>query len=228
MSFQVKIGICLSYYNDRDCLKRLLQSLKPPHNKYKQNITLIAIDGRYRGYDESKPDVSEYRRSLDGSYQLVEQYAKKFPTVNTITPITFDEREKRQKYIDIASTLGCDFILIIESDEWFEVLYWEELLSELDDILKSEKVNLVDNVFSVHCVDVVNYQPQYRKRLWYIPGLMKYKDRHLKFEIRREVRQFSSNIVQIWHDPKGCRSAERQALQKDYESRLGYLEDLHV
>ena len=228
MSFQVKLGICLSYYNDIECLRRLLQSLKPPPHKYKQNITLISIDGRYRGYDKNKPDVSEYRRSTDGSYELVEQYAKKFPTVNTITPVTLDQREKRQKYVDIASTLGCDFILIIDSDEWFEVLYWEKLLSELDDILKSEKVNLVDNVFSVHCVDVGNEQPQYRKRLCYIPGLMEYKGRHWKFNIRREVRQFSSNIVQIWHDPEGCRSAERQALQRDYESSLEYLEDLHV
>lgn len=227
ISFQVKLGICLSYYNDRECLRRLLQSLKPPPHKYKKNVTLIAIDGRYRGYDQSKPDISEYRRSTDGSFQLVEHYAKKFPTVNTITPVTLDEREKRQKCVDIASTLGCDFVFIIESDEWFEVLYWEKLLSELDCILKSE-ANVEDNVFTVHCVDVGNEQPQYRERLWYIPGLMQYKGWHWKFNIRREVRQFSSNIVQIWHDLKGCRSAERQALQRDYESRLGYLEDLHV
>jgi hypothetical protein len=229
MSFQVKLGICLSYYNDRGCLRRLLQSLKLPPHKHKQNVSLIAIDGRYRGYDESKPDISEYRRSTDGSYELIEQYANKFPTVNTVTPVTFDEREKRQKYVDIASMLGCNFILIINSDEWFEVLYWEKLLSELENIILKYKENVgVDNnnnnVFSVHRVDVGNNnQPQYRKRLWYRPELMQYGDRHWKFNIRGEVRPFSSDIIQIWHDPAGCRSAERQKLQRDYESRLGYL-----
>ncbi len=207
----------------------MLQSLKRPPYKYKQNVTLIAIDGRYRGYDESKPDISEYRTSTDGSYQLIEQYAKKFPTVNTVTPVTFDEREKRQKYVDIASMLDRDFILIIDSDEWFEVLYWEKLLTELDNIIKYRVNTGVDNnVFSVHYVDVGNNnQPQYRKRLWYRPELMQYGDRHWKFNIRGEVRPFSSNIIQIWHDPAGCRSVERQELQRDYEARLGYLEAGH-
>jgi hypothetical protein len=235
MSFRkLRLGICLSYYNDRECLKRLLQSLKPPPHKYKQNATLIAIDGRYRGYDQSKPDISEYRRSTDGSYELIEQYANKFPTVNTVTPVTFDEREKRQKYVDIASTLDCDFILITNSDEWFEVLYWEKLFSELDNILKyKENVgvenNNNNNVFSVHCVNVENTnKPQYRKRLWHRPELMQqYRERHWESNIRGEVRSLSSNIIQVWHDPAGCRSAERQELQRDYESRLGYLKAGH-
>lgn len=217
----VRLAIGLSYYNDRECLKRLLKSIRVPH-RYRQDVILIAIDGRYRGYDSEKPDESEYRRSTDGSYELIERNSASIRTVNTVTPITLDEREKRQQYVDLATKLGCDFLLITDADEWFEVLNWQRLFEELSDIRENERG--VNNVFTIHCVDVGNDQPQYRKRLWAKPETMRYGDRHWRFSIRGVVRPIPSDLIQIYHDSSSCRTAERLQKQREYEDNLESLE----
>jgi glycosyltransferase involved in cell wall biosynthesis len=223
----IKLGICLTYFNDKECLGRLLKSIKVPA-KYKDNVMLIAIDGQYRGYDEWNTDYPRVDaptiRSSDGSYELIEQNAtkKKVRTINTATPKNIEERHKRQQYVDIAKMQGCDFIIIIDSDEWFEVLNWQRLFEELQDIKEMESG--VNNVFTVHCVDVGNDQPQFRKRLWTNLETVRYADRHWRFSIRGIVRPIPSDIIQIYHDSSTCRSAQRQQKQRDYESRLESLE----
>lgn len=240
---KILLGICVSYYNDLECLKRLLGSIKVP-SKYRDNVLLIAIDGRYQGFDSSRPDTTYYRRSQDGSYELIEllrqqQHHNYARVINTITPTTFPERMKRQHYVNIASVQGCDFILIIDSDEWLEVVNWRLLFEELEHLLRYEVVTTAsnnsngvssssnNNIFTIHCVDLAPgaaTQPQYRKRLWARPESMSYGKKHSEFSARGVVRPIPSNIIQIWHDPIGCRSAARLQKEQEYRAALSTLE----
>lgn len=251
-NLSVKLGICVSYYNDVNCLKRLLKSIFPLPPKYSghdaggtnHSVVFIAVDGRYRGYDDSKPDTKEFRRSTDGSYELIEsirnsgQHFKRY-IINTAAPITANEREKRQSYVDIATMQGCDFIIIIDSDEWFERIKWRELFKELSDIKRDEWNYAKGSIYPISMKDIFEEknrqepQIQNRPRLWCDPSHIKYGDRHWQFvtvmddgQERKPYRPRSlpSDIIQIAHDPFSCRSKERLELQHDYEGKLESLE----
>ena len=223
----IKLGICVSYFDDIECLKSLIISIFPIPVEYKQNIVFIGIDGKYRGYDQEGSAGSK-----DGSYELIEWLRKqnKIEVINTTTPVTFNERDKRQKYIDVAADRGLTFCLILDSDESLKVNWKAFFEEELTKIVES---NYTNNIYTVKCTDLDidgkgGWYVGYRPRLWYKPELMHYTTRHSLFESKIPMkgprRAVSDNVIEIYHSQTQCRSSDRISKQKDYELQLEALE----
>lgn len=244
----LKLGICCSYYLDVTGLTRQIKSLNPlpnPNTLPWFSLVYFGIDGRYFGYgDKWEKDYEHwptFALSTDGSRRVLDwfrnsQYAIKVVQEHVKKPIP--ERQKRQMYVDMAAEEGCDAILIIDADEYFEPrVKWKKLALELERI---RTYNLhKGNVFCIKCVDLDNDGAgnQYkgpRPRIWFNPQDMEYKDRHYKFGRKDSddpatgyhVGTLPEDIIQIYHNPKDCRSESRLEKQRDYESRLSNLESI--
>jgi len=90
----------LVFYNAYEELKRCLPTLA-------RFDRVFCIDGRYAGFD------GETALSNDGSRELVQSFSN---TVLLDAP-DLPEFQKRQIYFNICD---CDYLLIIDSDEWLE------------------------------------------------------------------------------------------------------------
>ena len=86
---------------------------------------LIGIDGRYTGYD------SDHNYSNDGSYEFIKQYE------NAILEKYYGyQTAKRQRYLDIAGELKCDYLIVVDTDEFLSPDYknrdWIAFYKNLD------------------------------------------------------------------------------------------------
>ena len=121
----MKIGIGYSYLNGE---KEHSRALDPwyPHVDH-----IIAIDGRY------KTPLSPAMRlhpmpdySTDHSYRVLrKRYGKKL----THERFVGTQMEKRQRYLDIAGDLGCDFLIVWDSDDYIHPDYqdWTKFMKQL-------------------------------------------------------------------------------------------------
>jgi len=219
------IAYCISFYDDVQSLPRCLNSIFN-HNTGTLPFKVIAIDGRYYGYP------SKSYLSTDGSRELIQQ---SYP--NTIVELydfpNLPEWQKRQKYVDIVAKQHIPFLLIIDSDEWFEPRpKWEKLKQQLNYIMKYEPDN--GNIYSIKCVDldVDIFGNQYtglRPRLWFKPEEVEYKEKHYMFHKRQGVdnkkpfrasKTIPSDIIQMFHNPTDSRTPKRLKKRLMYEKRL--------
>lgn len=241
LSSKISLALCLAYYNDRKCLKRMLKSLFPIPVEYRDNIALIAIDGLCKGFDnnDNNDNNNNNIKSTDGSYELIEWFKKQKNTIkviNTVTPTVMSERDKRQMYVDIAAKQKIDFLLIVDCDEYFHVINWKKLFEELETIKNSHKKGGVFSIFSTN-VDTSGTKQKYSAtgywpRLWYRPEQMHYTTAHNRFKRRDSddirtgdsIRELSDEIIEMHHNPTDCRPAERLEKRRHYKSILGVLE----
>lgn len=220
---KVRFAVGTSYYNDRACIPRFVKSLIADGRL--QPDLLITVDGRYRGY----PDADEY--SIDGSAEVFARLKMDFWwQVQNYKMADFDERTKRQAYVNIAAREGMDFLLIMDSDEFvaYPETDWNAFRQELEMI---KRYSCKDhNVYGIRCVDL--HQQGYagfRPRLWYRPGEMHYTNTHYYFK-RRDSKDTATGYIHrnvenltIFHDHTP-RSQQREELRKEYRLLLPKLE----
>ena len=119
----MKRAIGYSYFN---CVKEIPRGLDDvaPHFDY-----VICVDGRYINYED--PLGRDY--SEDGSTELLK---KRYPNAifDKVKPMF--QTDKRQRYLDIAGELKCDWLMVWDSDD---ILYpdpkyqnWKKLFKNMD------------------------------------------------------------------------------------------------
>jgi hypothetical protein len=221
----------------------MIKSIFPVPEEYKDNLILIGVDGRFKYYS------GKGVKSTDGSYELFEwlrEQQKKnnnnnnnnmIRVINQVTPKALPERKKRQMYVDIAADMGCDFILIIDCDDYFNPkVNWTAMFEQvLPEIIKKE--NGRSDISDVKWMDddgdgSSELRPQWRPRLWYRPEQLEYKSRHYLFGRRDNTIRFKPNanrkipeeIMQVYHNPIDRRDAKRLEKRKYYQSDLESLE----
>lgn len=160
------IGVGLSFYGDLESLKRGLPT-------YADKVDYIfAINGRYSFFDG--PDYAD-----DGS----EEYLKQFPKV-ILKRFVGMEHDKRQQYVNLAAEYDCDYLLIIDSDEYvLPNADWDLFKKNCDIITKAYPS---ENFFGVN----FRYTPDDYKReefspyprLWARPGECSYYKTHCIFQ----------------------------------------------
>jgi len=111
----VKTALALSYFDSEAEIPRLAPLFK--HFDY-----VIAVDGRYEGYDV------DHDFSIDNSEDLL----RKYPNV-ILDRYAGWQVLKRQRYLDIAGELKCDFLIVVDTDEYLHPnytdfpLFWRNL-----------------------------------------------------------------------------------------------------
>ena len=171
----LSIAIGLSFYNDYDSLKRMIDSCQQyPIDK------IVAIDGRYQGY----PSKQQY--SNKECLELLT--ASKVP-VAYFEMADVDQRLKRQAYFDACNT---DCLIVMDSDEYFlpDKTDWPLFIEDL-------QAKITDNAHTfrqAYCIPVtlgdkgIQQMPagytEYLPRLFHKPNIVRYVDDH--FTIRNK------------------------------------------
>lgn len=89
---------------------------------YKQFDYIIGVDGRYSNF------AADHDFSQDGSYEVFQSY----PNAVMDKCCAF-QPYKRQRYLDIAGKLGCDYLVVLDTDEYVHPdyqdwsLFWKNL-----------------------------------------------------------------------------------------------------
>ena len=119
----MKRAIGYSYFN---CVKEIPRGLDDVAPKFDY---VICVDGRYINYED--PLGRDY--SEDGSTELLK---KRYPNAifDKVKPMF--QTDKRQRYLDIAGELKCDWLMVWDSDD---ILYpdpkyqnWKKLFRNMD------------------------------------------------------------------------------------------------
>ena len=127
---KLKLGIAYSYLNAE---KEIPRSLKPwlPHVDH-----VIAVDGRY--WTPQSPEMlkKQYPRfSTDNSYRVLKEVCG-----NKLTHESAycTQMAKRQRTFDIAGELGCDFVIVWDSDDLiYEAPDWDRFHKQLNAVYEA-------------------------------------------------------------------------------------------
>ena len=179
----MKIALGLCFYNKRDEIKRLLDSI--PVN-YKTFDLILAIDGIYPFiYDlkKNKARASEFINPLsdDGSREILNEFQKEKGIPVIMDNCVGNEYQKRMRYLELCRMLECNYLLIVDSDEYFtEPTDWLKFRDEFRDLAIA---HCDHNVFNVRFIaDLYGRMVEY-PRAWFNPQEMTYvKNSHYKFK----------------------------------------------
>lgn len=216
MDAKLAAGVCL-YEKSLDTVKRCIESIKANADY------IFAIDGRFT--DENGKALFPDRDPL--SPQYVRDYLKSIPNV-ILVDLPSTEIRKRQRYLDMCREYKCDYLLIIDTDEF--------ILPESD--WQSFKQNLANctngnNIYSIKCL--YGY-PEHNDtsnspRLWYKPYDMEYHVAHCLFKnkITGIVKKSSSSgpLIQgiMMAGDDSLRGRDYQIQSFEYQTFL--IEDEH-
>jgi hypothetical protein len=172
---KVAAGIC--EYGDTDGLYRCLNSLGLGTG----GIDLaIVIHGRFRDFKLDKPDAFKETQKIvsrfpDGTVELVQ------------LPPNSTEIEARNLYLKTAADLNCDWLLVIDSDEFLpnRLADFKDFRRQLEYVMD---LGLEHQIFDVHIEGNI---PAYRgpaPRLFLRPGTIKYWGKHYWFVLEKTMR----------------------------------------
>lgn len=122
----ITIGLCFSYYNAE---KEIVRALTPWHTHVDH---IIAVDGRYKTPltpDMRKKNLPNYSTD-ESEYILNLRFGR-----NLTHDKLFDTQiEKRQKCFDIAGELGCDVVIVWDSDDLIhpDYQYWNKFFKQIE------------------------------------------------------------------------------------------------
>jgi hypothetical protein len=217
-SENLRFGIGLTFYNDYPGIKRLLESLEEGERLGVIN-GIVAIDGRYPGfryYDSNG-------LSNDGSRELLFSH----PNTTVMNMPNKTQVAKRNRYLLMSKPLRFDFLIIVDSDEYFVNMDWLTFK-----YVAEKRVRLDDFMYRIYDVrsdgDVWNVGE--RPRLWFRPWEVRYDVKHYRWLIKakkhldRPVYEGECGHALI----PGCtlrhnhdlRSQERNATMESYEQWL--------
>lgn len=169
----INLAICLSWYMDYEGVKRLYNSCKMNDSYSPQHF--IAINGVYPFFkyrDRPTPKLSN-----DGSAQWLAGQ-------NKVTVINYPgyEIDKRTQYLRKAEELGCDAIIIIDSDEYLHEDYrdWKEFRKWLVKYARAYDPGCEGIIFNMMSWIDIDYVKAYNTT---------------------EVNEFTL-VPRVWHSPK--------------------------
>jgi hypothetical protein len=109
----LKVAVGLSFFDNLNEIPRCLGNPNNPKALCNRVDHIIAINGRYDGYE------ADHNYSIDGSREYIQTTYH-----NSIVDDYWGyQPKKRQRYLDIAGELGCDFLIVVDSDEFVHPSY---------------------------------------------------------------------------------------------------------
>ena len=215
----LKIGIGLSFYEDFDSLRRMIQSCQ----SYPIDI-VIAIDGRYKGYPAKQALSDRATRDLRLGFRT--------PWALIDAP-DLSQNEKRQIYFNLSKHHELDCLIVMDSDEYFihERTNWPLFMDDLEQKIKEN----AHTWRQAYCIPVVLGDKGIQKmpagytenlpRLFYKPWELQYVDDHYTIRNKKTgvMMTFEGNAtlqhIALGHD-HALRTEEYNANTQKYEEEL--------
>lgn len=210
----VKIAAGLVFYNEIDCIRRCLASLT-------ELDYVIAIDGKY---DLNKGEPL----STDGSREIVKQ----FDNTILIDAPGKKQTDVRNMYMEKATKLGCDWVLVMEADEFVTNTYDPRFTHVTLDYFRSRlPVHNRRRIPRDLAYNVAWHEKGTSHIMWqrllYKPKYIRYGRIHYSYVVNGIERMVNLNDntselvkgIVIHHDEK-CRSEERQDASNYYGQRM--------
>jgi hypothetical protein len=217
----LRIAIGLSFYEDFDSLRRMIQSCQ----SYPIDM-IIAVDGRYKGFD-SKNGIS--------SQKCIDLFKASQTPFDIDVSIDKDQNVKRQRYMDLCAPKAHDIdcLIVMDSDEYFihEGTNWPLFIEDLEHKIKENENNYKQG----YCIPTLLIDKGIQRmpegyyenlpRLFHKPHTLRYVDDH--FSIRNKQTgshmTFEGNSVlnhiTLGHD-HDLRTIEYSRLTKEYQENL--------
>lgn len=171
---KVAAGIC--EYGDTDGLYRCLNSLGLGIGGIDK---AIVIHGRFRDFKLDKPDA----------YEQTAKIVSRFPdgTIELVKTEGLTEIEARNLYLKTAADLKCDWLLVIDTDEFLphRLTDFKEFRRQLEYVMD---LGLEHQIFDVQIEGNI---PSYRgpaPRLFFRPLTIKYWGKHYWFVLEKTMR----------------------------------------
>lgn len=201
------IAVGCVFYQDREGIERLLDSC------WKEVDYIFLIDGKFRNYDSIFP------MSTDNFEDILYKYPNVFYDVipNML------EHEKRTRYLEMCRSFRVDYLLIVDSDEYFHPdSDWKAFRQEIARECQHDYIFNLKNYTAIEGMMLPVDQP----RLWRSPSLLEYKnDRHYQFGLKGSsdllVAKKTLYSVKLMHDPH-LRSIERT---DEHDKYIKWLEE---
>jgi hypothetical protein len=206
----VAAGICL--YNEEQVIERNLESLK-----LGELIDYaICIDGPFPGFP-GPPESNDKTREIINSYDK---------TVLVTMPA--EEYFKRELYCHITRNLGCQFVLILDADEYLIRSNVERFRGNLKEIVESRTDR---NIFGINYNFGAPDQFNDRPRLWYKPWEVGYiGGSHYRFKNLYHSKYYDSTIqIDRWDtvvegiaikEDSTSRPKSREAVGIEYQNKV--------
>lgn len=238
---KVKLAILISYYQDMRCLDKALHSLHNFAFATPQWFSLCAIlmDGRYKGFASSQYSGVTSSRHVhemihDHLTTMCSEYdngkTHRFSYVHRIPAMaegSIPERYKRQTLMDMAARAGCDFALVLDSDEYLDserrhgASMWPQFANELKFIKYQHPVKY--HIYGVRFVDW-GRPVCHRPRLFAHPEHVRYTEKHYTFNFSDEPRLNVISPLTIYHKQNECRPQARLQDSDLYRQKIAWLE----
>ncbi len=168
----MKLVVGYSYYNDLESIKNTL------HTFVNDVDHVIAVDGKYtmrEGEDYSSDGSTEY---LQGFSNVI------------LDKFTGPEVEKRNRYMEIATEIKADVLLVIDSDEYVVDADWELFKSYLPDMIQNCPSNHLGLLFYLNAKEKWTTYPRIILR----PDVVRYAHNHYLFTVNGELRGNTRNV----------------------------------
>jgi hypothetical protein len=126
----MKIGLGYSYLNAE---KETPRALDPWYDHVDH---IIAIDGRYK--TPLPPDLRKKYKSLYSTDNTEHILKTRYGDKLTFLKYYATQMDKRQRCLDIAGELGCDYLIVWDSDDYIHPDYqdWHKFNKQLESVLK--------------------------------------------------------------------------------------------
>jgi hypothetical protein len=219
-SEDMKIAIGLVFYNKKLEIERLLSTIDKKGIDY-----ILAIDGQYPFlYDlaRKRDPFFSCPLSTDGSRELLtefgEQQRKKYGMGGIkviIDNCVANEFTKRNRYLELCDYLQINYLLIVDSDEYFDQSQtnWNLFRNDFKEkVFKNEG----KNVYNVKTITDLYGRTADYPRAWYNPFEMKYhRYSHYKFFNYAKNEQID-NVLDCQY---ACDILDHIVLKHDHELR---------
>jgi len=159
------LAVGYSFYNDLQSIKRSIPS-------FIDGVDIVfAIDGKYEG----NPNPDDY--STDGSAEYLQSFDKV-----VLDKFVGKEQDKRQRYLNLCKEYDCDYLLIIDSDEYVIKADWKSFKENMYRLTgQYSNQSFFGVAFVVDGSGGVCAYP----RLWYKPYCIEYHNAHCIFKDNR-------------------------------------------
>ena len=182
------IAAGIIFFDDEKGLQRCLNSIQSFVD------LIIAIDGKFKHFED------DHDLSIDNSRQVIQS----FPNATYHCYPNLTEIDKRNKYLEIAGTLGIDFLLVIDSDEYavIDTNKFSKTLAKIKEFKTDShvggKTQDTPDVYGIKIFEKHFEKPdfireRYIERIFYKPAKLRYHLIHCNLiDVDKPTRNFTT------------------------------------
>lgn len=145
--------------------------------------TAIVVHARFQHFNLEYSPLKIWDETLETIYKFPDEHVELITPRSIPDPVT--EIDARNLYLQTAAELGCDWLLVIDTDEFIaRNADWQRFREQLEFIMS---LNLPHQIFDIQFEGISAIDRGPRPRLFYRPGTIKYWKRHFWWVLEEQM-----------------------------------------